>query len=76
MKVAVMVVSAVIGMVQVPIPEQPPPLQPVKVEPVEAEAVSVTELLKIDKQDKGQLMPLGALVTMPLPLPSRSTVKG
>ena len=74
MNVAVTVVSAVIGTVQVPVPEQSPPLQPVKVEPVKEEAVKVTEVLKVNEQVPGQLMPFGALVTVPLPVPARMTV--
>ena len=76
MNVAVTEVSAVIGTVQVPVPEQPPPLQPLNVDPVEAEAVRVTIVLKVNKQVNGQLIPAGALVTVPLPVPSRRTVNG
>jgi len=64
-KVAVTDVVAVIGTVQVPVPEQPPPLQPVKVEPVAAVAVRVTAVLKLAAQDEGQLMPFGLLLTVP-----------
>jgi hypothetical protein len=73
-KVAVTVVAAVIGTVQVPVPEQPPPLQLVKLEPVAAVAVRVTEVLKLAEQVEPQLMPLGLLVTVPLPLPAGVTV--
>ena len=76
MKVAVIVVSAVIGTVQVPVPEQAPPLQPLKVEPAKAEAVRVTEVLNVREQVPGQLIPAGALVTVPLPVPARMTVNG
>jgi len=58
--------------VQVPVPEHPPPLQPVKVEPVAAVAVRVTAVLKLAAQVEGQLMPLGALATLPLPVPMRT----
>jgi hypothetical protein len=74
-KVAVTVVAAVMGTVQVAVPEQPPPLQPVKVEPAAAEAVRVTEVLKLARQVEGQLMPAGALVTVPLPVPAGVTVR-
>jgi hypothetical protein len=74
-KVAVTVVSAVIGTVQVPVPEQPPPLQPVKVEPTAATAVRMTEVLKVNEQTEPQSMPVGALVTVPLPVPAGVTVK-
>jgi hypothetical protein len=63
------------GTVQVAVPEQPPPLQPVKVEPAAAEAVRVTEVLKLARQVEGQLMPAGALVTVPLPVPAGVTVR-
>ena len=74
-KVAITVVAAVMGTVQVTVPEQPPPLQPVKVEPAAAEAVRVTEVLKLARQVEGQLMPAGALVTVPLPVPAGVTVR-
>jgi hypothetical protein len=74
-KAAVTVVANVMGMVQVPVPEQPPPLQPVKVEPAAATAVNVTEVLKLPEQAEGQLMPAGALVTVPLPVPAGATVR-
>lgn len=50
---------------------QPEPLQPAKVEPVAAAAVRVTKvpLLYIAEQVLPQLMPAGALVTIPLPVP-------
>ena len=57
--------------VQVPVPEQPAPLQPTKVDPLFAAAVSVTtvSLAKPYEQIEPQLMPLGLLVTDPLPVP-------
>jgi hypothetical protein len=74
-KAAVTVVANVMGMVQVPVPEQPPPLQPVKVEPAAAAAVRVTEVVKPAEQVKPQSMPAGVLVTVPLPLPAGVTVR-
>ena len=44
LKVAVMVVSAVIETVHEPVPEHPPTDQPVKVEPEDGEAVRVMEV--------------------------------
>ena len=62
---------------QVPVPEQPPPLQPAKVEGGVAAAVSVTTVLlvKVYEQVEPQLMPGGLLVTEPVPVPARLTVK-
>jgi hypothetical protein len=74
-KAADTVVAAVMGTMQVPVPEQPPPLQPVKVEPVEATAIRVTDVLKLAEQVKPQSMPVGMLVTVPLPLPAAITVR-
>src|SRR5215468_1373536 len=65
--------------VQVPVPEHPPPLQPAKTDPADAVAVSVTEL-PVGKeplselQPLPQLMPLGLLVTLPVPVPALFTV--
>src|SRR5437016_1732301 len=75
-KVAVTVVAALRVTVQAPGPEQPPPLQPVKVEPVVGTAVSVTAvpLVKLAAQVAPQMMPAGALVTAPLPVPALLTV--
>jgi hypothetical protein len=61
-------------MVQVPVPEQPPPLQLVKLEPAAAVAVRVTDVPKLAEQVVPQLMPLGLLVTVPLPVPAGVTV--
>ena len=73
---AVTVAAAVIGTVQVPVPGHPvTPLQPVKVEPGAAVAVRVTEVLKLAEQVKPQLIPAGALVTVPLPVPAGTTVR-
>ena len=76
-KVAVTVVAAFIVTVQVPVPEQPPPLQPPKVEPVAAAAVRVTIVpFAYDAEHVvPQLMPVGELVTVPLPAPAFETVK-
>src|SRR2546422_8289427 len=76
-KVAVTVVAALRVTVQVPVPEQPPPVQPEKVEPAAAVAVNVTAvpLAKLAEQVAPQLMPAGALVTVPLPVPAGVTVR-
>src|SRR5207249_698877 len=77
LKVAVTVVAAETVTVQAPVPEQPPPLQPLKVEPAAGAAVSVTAvpLVKLAEQVAPQLMPAGALVTVPLPVPAGVTVR-
>src|SRR5881397_1096919 len=76
-KVAVTVVAALRVTVQAPGPEQPPPLQPLKVEPAAGAAVSVTAvpLAKLAAQVAPQVMPAGALVTAPLPVPALLTVR-
>src|SRR5207247_7159890 len=68
-KVAVTVVAAESVTTHVPAPEQLPPLQPVKVEPAAGVAVSVTAvpLVKLAEQVAPQVIPAGALVTVPLP---------
>src|SRR5262249_34276086 len=78
MKVAVTEVAAFIVTVQEPLPVQPPPLQPLKVEPVAAAAVRVTIVpFAYDAEHVvPQLMPVGELVTVPLPAPAFETVKG
>ena len=75
-KVAVTVVAAEIVRVQVPVPVQPPPLQPLKIEPVAGAAVSVTAvpLAYGAEQVAPQVIPMGALVTVPLPAPVLLTV--
>jgi hypothetical protein len=75
-KVAVIVVALTGETVQVLVPVQPPPDQPVKTEPALAVAVRTTELPegKLAEQLVPQLMPAGALVTLPLPSPARTTV--
>jgi hypothetical protein len=76
LKVAVTAVAAVNVTTQVPVPVQPPPLHPANVEPSAAAAVSVTAvpLAKFAAQVVGQLIPAGALVTVPVPLPASATV--
>ena len=68
--------AALIVNVQVPVPLHPPPLQPAKDEPPVGVAVSVTccPELKLALQVTAQLMPLGLLVTVPLPPPPIVTV--
>src|SRR5439155_25510776 len=75
-KVAVTVVAAETVTVQGPVPAQPPPVQPVKVEPAAGAAVRVTvvPLVKLAAQVAPQLIPTGALVTVPLPAPALLTV--
>jgi hypothetical protein len=62
--------------VQVPVPLQPPPLQPLNVEPAAGVAVKVTAvpLANAAEQVLPQEMPVGALVTVPLPAPALLTV--
>ena len=75
-KLAVTDVAAFIVTVQVPVPEHPPPVQPVNVAPADGVAVSVTALPLLNDavQVAPQLMPAGALVTVPGPAPERLTV--
>jgi hypothetical protein len=58
------------------VPEQPAPLQPLNVEPAAGVAVSVTIVpsLKDAEQVAPQLIPAGALVTEPDPVPAFVTV--
>jgi hypothetical protein len=74
--VAVTVVAAVIVTLHVPVPSQGAP-QPVKVEPVAGVAVKVTAvpLANVAEQAAPQLMPAGALVTVPVPVPAFATVR-
>lgn len=74
-KVAVTAVAAFIVTTQEPVPEQPPPDHPVNVEPRAAVAVSVTTVpaLKLAEHVPPQLMPAGALVTVPEPAPDFTT---
>jgi hypothetical protein len=64
--------------VQAPVPEHPPPDQPVKMEPAAGTAVSVTLVpaVKAAEQSVPQLMPAGALVTVPLPVRVTVSVTG
>jgi hypothetical protein len=77
MKVAVTVVAAFIVTVQVVAMPEQPPLQPVKVDPAAAAAVRVTEVpVAYDaEQVAPQEMPVGLLVTVPLPAPALETVR-
>src|SRR6478752_2490203 len=74
--VAVTVVSAVRVTTQLPVPEQPPPDQPVKLEPASAAAVSVTTVPSSNEvwQVAPQSIPVGLLVTVPLPEPAFEAV--
>jgi hypothetical protein len=74
--VAVTLVAAESVTVQVPVPLHPPPLQPANVEPEAAAAAKVTlaPLVKPTEQAVPQLMPVGLLVTVPLPVPAGVTV--
>jgi len=76
LNVAVTAVAAVTVTTQVPVPEHPPPVQPANVEPSAADAVSVTAvpLAKLAEHVVGQLIPAGALVTVPVPVPASLTV--
>jgi hypothetical protein len=61
---------------QVPVPEHPPPLHPVKVLPPVGVAVSVTCVFgaKLAEQAVPQLIPPEELVTVPVPVPAKTTV--
>ena len=61
---------------QVPVPLHPPPLQPANVDPAAAVAVSVTDvpLAYPLLQLVPQLIPTGALITVPVPVPVLFTV--
>jgi 3D (Asp-Asp-Asp) domain-containing protein len=76
-KVAVMPCAELIVTVHVPVPLHPAPLQPVKAEPALAAAVRVTlvPLLKMVLQVEPQVIPLGAEVTVPEPVPLFVTVR-
>jgi len=76
LNVAVTVTAAVNATTQLPVPLQPPPIQPANVEPSLAVAVKVTlvPLAKFAEHVAGQLMPAGALVTVPVPVPASVTV--
>jgi hypothetical protein len=70
-KVAFMVISEVIGTVQLPVPEQPPPDQPSNIEPQLGLAVSLTDVPDANEalQVEPQLMPDGELLTVPEAVP-------
>ncbi len=76
-KVAVTVVAALMVTTQLPVPEQPPPLQPVNVEPGLVVAVNTTTLpwSTAAAQVAPQVMPAGADVTVPVPMPAFTTVR-
>jgi len=79
LKVAVTVVAAETVTVQAPVPVHPAPLQPLplKIEPAAGAAVSVTAvpLGKLAAQVAPQVMPVGELVMVPLPVPVLETVR-
>ena len=68
--------SADIVTVQVPVPVQSP-LQPVNTEPASGVAVNATEVpsAKSAAQVAPQVIPAGALVTVPVPVPALVTVR-
>ena len=76
LKVAVTVAAAETAMVQAPVPLHPPPLQPAKDEPAAAAAVSTRLVPGVNEpaQVAPQLMPAGAEVTVPVPVPAFETV--
>jgi hypothetical protein len=76
LNVAVTVSAAVIVTEHPPVPVQPAPLQPANVDPSAAVAVSATTapLAKFAEHAAGQLIPAGALVTVPVPAPASDTV--
>ena len=77
LKVAVTVVAAVTVTTQVPVPVQPPPDQPANAEPAAGDAVSVTMVPDGygSEQSAPQLMPPGADVTVPMPVPASATAR-
>ena len=74
--VAVTFRAAFIVTVQVLAVPVQPPLQPVKVDPAAGAALSVTTVPDVNEVEQvvPQLMPAGALVTVPLPAPALLTV--
>ena len=74
LNVAITNLAAVMVTEQVPVPTQAP-LQPAKVEPAAAAAVRATTvpLRKLAAHVVPQLMPVGLVVTVPLPLPADTT---
>lgn len=77
LNVAVTDLGEVMVTEQLPVPVQAP-LQPANADPEAAVAVRVTgvPLLKFAAHVLPQLMPAGLLVTVPVPVPARVTVKG
>ena len=78
LKVAVTVVAALIVTVHVlAVPVHPPPLHPANVDPAAVPAVSTTDvpLAKGSEQSAPQLIPVGALVTVPVPVPAFVTAR-
>jgi hypothetical protein len=75
-KVATTVWLVAMTVMQAPVPVHPPPLQPAKFDPVDAVAVSVTELFVGNEalQVSPQSMPVGLLVTVPVPVPDLFSV--
>lgn len=75
MNVAVTISAAVIVTTQAAVPVQAP-LHPANVDPSDAVCVSVicVPLAKLAEQVFGQIIPDGALVTVPVPFPASATV--
>ena len=75
LKVAVTDVAVLTVTLQLPVPLQAP-LQPAKVEPAAAVAVSVNWApgVTVSEQSVPQLIPVGVLLTVPLPVPLLVTV--
>jgi len=74
-KVAVTACACVMLTEHVPVPEHAP-LQPVNVDPAAGLSVSTTVPLNDAEQVAPQLIPAGALVTVPVPAPASVTVRG
>ena len=76
LKVAVTLRASDMLTVQEPVPEQAPE-KPAKVEPAAAVAVRLTVVpeAKLAEQVVPQSMPAGLLLTEPLPVPLRATVR-
>ena len=78
LNVAVTVTAALTVTKQVPVPEQPAPVHPANVEPSDGTAVNVTlvPLAKLAEHVAvgGQIIPAGALITVPVPEPASFTV--
>src|SRR5215510_13639533 len=75
-KVAVTDVAPISVTTHVPVPVQLPPLQPVKVDPAAGAAVRVAMVPAVNETEQvvPQLMPAGARVTVPVPVPALFTV--